>query len=89
MIPFADGSTAKLRAGDTVFHVMSGETWLILADTGKMIAWADWPVGMENRSKCTPRYRCSDAEHMKIMDDIKAGDHPLQHIILRENGAIN
>ena len=88
-IAFADGSTEKLRAGDTVFHAMSGETWCVLADTGTMIAWAGWTVGMEHRSHCTPRDRCSDATHLAVMADIRLGQHPLRQIILRENGALN
>ena len=88
ILPFADGSTEKLRAGDTVFHSMSGETWVILADTGRMIAWAGWPCGMENRANCTPRDRCSDARHQSLMADIRNGQHPLTQIILRENGGI-
>lgn len=86
MIPFADGSIEKLRAGDTVYHVLAQEEWVVLADTGKMIAWAGWPVGMATRAHLSPRSRCSDAQHRITLDNIRAGNHPLREIILRENG---
>lgn len=87
--PFADGSTEKLRAGDTVFHIHANEEWVVLADTGAMVAWAGWPPGMENRTNLRPQTYASPAKHAAIMDDIRNGQHPLRHIILRENGGMN
>lgn len=89
IISFGDGSTAKLRAGDTVYHAMEDETWLVLADTGRMVAWFGWPCGMESRANLVPRYRCSEAEHQFVMQKMRDGQHPLRHIIPRENGGLN
>ena len=88
-IPFANGTTAKLRAGDTVRHVASDETWVILADTGTMVMWAGWPPGMENRSHCAPTGRCTDAIHAATIAAAVKDKHPMLDIILRENGRAN
>jgi len=88
MIPFADGSTEKLRAGDTVLHTLAQEEWVVLADTGRMVAWAGWPPGMESRANLVPRTRCSDEDHRRTIDSVNREGHSLQHIILRENGAL-
>ena len=87
MIPFADGSIEKLRAGDTVYHVLAQEEWVVLADTGRMVAWAGWPAGMAGRADLVPRSKCSDASHRITLDAVRSGSHPLREIIMRENGA--
>lgn len=86
LTPFADGSTDKLRAGDVVYVVAAREEWMVLADTGTMIAWAGWPPGMISRREVRPLRRCSDDEHRQHMQAVKIGNHSLKHMILRENG---
>lgn len=87
IIPFADGSTARLRAADTVHHVPSGEEWVVLCDTGTMIAWAGWPPGMARREDFRPQSRASDTAHRDLIDQIRNGQHSLREIILRHNGS--
>lgn len=86
IIPFADGSVARLRAADTVYHVPSGEEWVVLCDTGTMIAWAGWPSGMARREDFRPMSKASDQAHQNTINVIRSGQHPLREIVLRHNG---
>lgn len=83
--PFADGSTNRLRASDTVTLDQSGEFHTVLCDTGSMIAIAGHPSGMVERGLCTPCHKSVDSAHARVLDEVKNSDHPLREIILQNN----
>ncbi|HAW46283.1 MAG TPA: hypothetical protein DCX34_03460 [Roseovarius sp.] len=83
--PFADGSTDRLRASDTVTLDQSGDFHIVLCDTGSMAAIAGRPGGMVERGFCTPWHRSVDSAHIRVLDEVKNSDHPLREIILQNN----
>ncbi len=52
-----------MRAGDTVKHRPSGETWCVAYVEGDYLAWYGWPPGEAKVSDCELIEACSDAEH--------------------------
>lgn len=57
-----------IRAGDTVRHGPSGETWLVAAVHGVELAPAGWPEGIARIEDCTLVERCGDLEHVDMVE---------------------
>lgn len=56
-----------MRAGDTVFHRPTGETWTLAYVDGETLAWCGWPEGLAYTRDCELREACSDAEHLEML----------------------
>lgn len=55
----------RIRCGDHVLHVPSGEEWVVAYadyDTDRL-AWAGWPDGTAPLNECERIKACSDDEH--------------------------
>jgi hypothetical protein len=55
------------RCGDTVFHIPTGEEWLVAWAEGNELSWCGWPPGIAKLSDCIIRKRCTDEEHRKTV----------------------
>ena len=58
-----------MRAGDTVKHGPTGETWTVAYadhDTGHM-SWQGWPEGKAKISDCTVTKACTGEEHIAVL----------------------
>ena len=58
------------RCGDHVYHEPTEEEWVVAHVDGDKLAWCGWPAGMANLSDCKVIMRCSDEEHMKLVNEI-------------------
>jgi hypothetical protein len=58
------------RCGDHVHHEPSGEDWVVAHVSNDMLAWCGWPGGMTKLSECRVIKRCSDEEHLKLVNEI-------------------
>jgi hypothetical protein len=58
------------RCGDTVFHIPTGEEWLVAWADGNELSWCGWPPGIAKLSDCIIRKRCTDEEHRKLVWDV-------------------
>lgn len=87
-------SEQEPRAGDHVRHEPSGEEWVVAHVSNGMLAWCGWPAGMVKLSECRVRRRCSDAEHLALVNKIATmgdGDFRASHAqrYLRERAMSN
>jgi hypothetical protein len=57
-----------MRAGDTVKHRPTGETWRLAYVNGRYLAWCGWPPGEALVSDCELVKACSDAEHRDMLE---------------------
>lgn len=57
-----------IRAGDTVRHGPSGETWLVAAVRGADLAPAGWPEGIARIEDCELVESGSDLEHVDMVE---------------------
>lgn len=57
-----------MRAGDTVKHRPSGETWSVAYVKGEWLAWCGWPPGEAKVTDCELVESCSDAEHREMLE---------------------
>jgi hypothetical protein len=55
------------RAGDTVKHGPTGETWLVAYVDGDRLAMCGWPFGEAKLSDCTLLKRASDVNHAAML----------------------
>ena len=62
-----------MRAGDHVRHTPSGETWVVrsVEPEQNRLSWCGWPPGTALLSDCELVYSCSDAEHEKLVADLR------------------
>jgi hypothetical protein len=51
------------RAGDTVLHRPSGETWIAGRVTGERLTPFGWPRSIARVADCEVIERCNDARH--------------------------
>lgn len=63
-----------IRCGDHVFHVPSGETWVVAYVEDDRLAWCGWPDGTAALDDCTRVHACSDAEHLKLLRELAAAN---------------
>lgn len=63
-----------MRCGDHVKHRPSGETWVVAYVEGDYLAWCGWPDGEAKVSDCELVYKCSDAEHLRRLQEIAAAN---------------
>lgn len=52
-----------MRAGDTVKHGPTGETWVVAYVRGEHMAWSGWPEGEARTEDCEVVEACDDEEH--------------------------
>lgn len=66
-----------LRAGDTVYHMPSKETWVLAADEedGRVIC-CGWPETIAKASDCELREAATDTYRIKMLQDVAAGPRP-------------
>jgi hypothetical protein len=57
-----------IRAGDTVYHRPSGESWTVAYCDGEWLAWCGWPAGEAKISDCELKKSCSDDQHRDILE---------------------
>lgn len=57
-----------MRAGDTVKHRPSGETWTVAYVEGEWLAWCGWPEGEAEVANCELVEACSDEEHREMLE---------------------
>lgn len=60
-------SDVTIRAGDSVKHRPSGETWLVAYVDGERLAWCGWPPGEAALTDCELVKRCSDDENLSLL----------------------
>jgi hypothetical protein len=60
----------ELRAGDTVYHRPSKETWTVAYVDGARLSWCGWPYGEAEIADCDVITRCSEAYHIKLLKQI-------------------
>lgn len=68
--------TLRIRCGDHVHHIPSGEDWVVAyADyvTG-YLSWCGWPDGEAKIADCRLIKRATDAEHLDWLTQIANGD---------------
>jgi hypothetical protein len=58
----------EMRAGDTVKHGPTGETWVLACVKGDMVAWCGWPPGQAYLKDCELVEACSDAGHRMMLE---------------------
>jgi hypothetical protein len=80
-------STTSLRAGDTVRHRPTGETWVLAYAKGDRIAWSGWPPGEAEAADCELVEAATDAQHRAALEAWAAldgrdhaGFHDSRHI---------
>lgn len=80
-------SEITFRAGDTVFHEPSGETWTVSAVRDDSLIPAGWPESMAQFSDCEMMEECDDLTHMKtllrVLSDTKGKS--LRHLWAQTN----
>lgn len=67
-------NTQNIRAGDTVRHVPSGETWLVAAVCAPFVYCAGWPLSIAALHEVEVVARCDDAAHEQMLWDCAAID---------------
>ncbi len=65
----------SIRAGDSVKHRPSGETWLVAVVVGKDLYWYGWPEGYAHVEDCDLIVACDDEKHRKALEDWGAKLH--------------
>lgn len=58
------------RCGDHVHHSPSGEDWVVAHVSNNMLAWCGWPGGMAKLEDCRVIHRCTEEEHLKLVNEI-------------------
>lgn len=66
-----------MRAGDTVKHGPTGETWYLGGADMKRdeVYPCGWPETIAKASDCTLVKAATDEEHWKLVEEIAAKDH--------------
>lgn len=64
------GGDSPFRAGDSVLHGPSGETWVVAYVDGEYMAWCGWPEGEAQVRDCTLVTAVSDTDHIAWLVDI-------------------
>lgn len=59
-----------IRAGDTVKHTPTGETWVVAGVDGDDLAWMGWPDGLARTSDCVAIGACSDEKHRRTLYEV-------------------
>lgn len=77
------------RAGDSVKHGPSGESWIVAYDDGTWLAWCGWPPGEAKSADCTLLEAVSDAEHVEMLQRLaKMGRDERGHTDKRQTRAV-
>lgn len=63
---------SNVRAGDSVVHGPSGETWLVAAMSpdGTELVCCGWPETVAKVADCTLAKACGDAEHAEMLRQV-------------------
>lgn len=64
--------SAQIRLGDIVIHGPSGEEWVVLYCNGINLAPMGWPPCEAKVSDCTVTERCTDKQHARWIERLKA-----------------
>lgn len=61
-----------IRAGDSVKHLPTGETWLVAAVSrdNRQIVCCGWPESIADASDCRVENPCSDEEHESLLREV-------------------
>lgn len=64
-----------IRAGDSVLHKPTGETWCVAAISpdGKQLACCGWPETLADVSDCELKEPASDQEHWDVLHEVIQG----------------
>lgn len=57
------------RCGDHVFHIPSGEQWVVAWAEGDDIAWSGWPNGMARCGDVRIIHRATDEQHRQAVTE--------------------
>lgn len=61
------------RAGDTVKHHPTGETWVLATDEERgEVCWAGWPPGYAKASDCTLVEAATEKERLEMLERVAA-----------------
>jgi hypothetical protein len=66
------------RAGDVVFHLPSGEKWLLAYGDSDSVSACGWPESIAKAADCRLIVAASDADHREMLERWAAkgtGDH--------------
>ena len=64
----SDAAPKLFRAGDTVTHGPSGETWTLACDQeGEWVMPAGWPESLAKASDCTLLEQASDVDRLEML----------------------
>lgn len=58
-----------MRCGDHVHHKPTGEDWVVAYVDGEYLGMWGWPAGEAKVVDCTLTKSCTDAEHLKWLQD--------------------
>lgn len=69
----------QIDTGDTVFHVLSGETWVVACVEDDHLSWVGWPEGRANLADCQLIKKASDEEKHKLLVELANMNSPNDH----------
>lgn len=60
----------QIDTGDYVYHVPTGEKWVVAYVQGDRISWCGWPEGEANLSDCTLIQKATPDVRHKLLEDM-------------------
>lgn len=66
-------ATVEIDTGDSVFHVPTGENWLVAYVDGERLAWCGWPEGTAALADCRLVRKATPEERERLLRQIASG----------------
>ncbi len=60
----------KVDTGDTVWHLPSGEKWLVAFVRGDRLTWCGWPEGTAELADCRLITKATKEQRLKLLDEM-------------------
>lgn len=76
----------SIDTGDAVFHIPSGETWIVACVDGDYLSWCGWPPGWARLSDCTLVRKATPEQREQLLNDMASmyeDDHRKRYAIRR------
>jgi hypothetical protein len=58
---------------DHVFHIPTGETWVVAYVQGKRLAWCGWPEGEAALADCTLVHKATEVQRAALLESMARG----------------
>ena len=68
-----------IDTGDTVFHIPSGETWVVAYVQGPHLSWCVWPGGLAIVTDCRIVRKALDEERRRLLHELAGMGSPSDH----------